>query len=428
MFSCVQNAKRIAYGVPFWTLQVARTSESTQNLVSKMSLGGLLILLSLEEDSLWAIAIATVSPKAVHSKSPTLMDSPLLAEVFEANDEPVFVQVSSAHDCYTITSSIVDRYRTPVPPPIPNCAYSPVPPRLFPLSFLPREICLSFQTPPMPSAADCEAEGREDDGDDEDIQVFQCVCSTVRVLRRVRRTATGECVPIAPPSFSGTASHNGSSSSSNGRASHPAGGGSGGAGMNGAGRGWPEEKLSACPRCGVWGHTTCLEFDATAFLTKGVKGASGATGGVRKRGREGGKSSPAATPAAVPAEMAVGGTMDLSDVAGAGEGGDVQGAEISGFRTISATYDASWAYVDADVDTNAGPAAGQEVEEDGAAAAAPVIVVPVARPSPICWMCMQEKASSAAASLAVATGGGDGGASGGTAAPRREGKVSCLVE
>ena len=71
---------------------------------------------------------------------------------------------------------------------------------------------------------------------EQDIQVFHCVCSNTRAVRRVTWTQDGGFVPV------------------------PYGKDSSGTSAAAAGA-WPEDhECAECPRCGVWGHKACLEY------------------------------------------------------------------------------------------------------------------------------------------------------------------------
>eukprot|EP00752_Nemacystus_decipiens_P004810 g4377.t1 len=102
-------------------------------------------------------------------------------------------------------------------------------------------------------SVDDGADGSEDSEDDSDseeeeekwevdqtVQVFHCVCSNTRAVRRVRWTEGGGFVPVPYGNDSSGASA---------------------AATAAAAAAWPEDQDCAeCPRCGVWGHKACLEY------------------------------------------------------------------------------------------------------------------------------------------------------------------------
>lgn len=233
--------------------------------------------------------------------------------------------------------------------------------------------------------------------------------------------------------------------------STPINGGGGGAGAWGrvpvGPASWPDGKLSACQRCGVWGHTACFEFDATAFLTKGVK-AGGGGGNSQKRGREGGKlpTAAAAEPAAALTTLAkvepAGAVGQVSgEAAGEREAEEAGGLSSGGVSVMDVDAGASdggegdgdrGAKGDGDDAAGAKAGGGRDAEAGGIADdVAGLPPPPPPRPPAICWMCMQERAESEAVKATIAAmyvpsveaRAGSTAGSGGAAAPRRAGKV-----
>lgn len=179
---------------------------------------------------------------------------------------------------------------------------------------------------------------------EEDIQVFHCVCSNTRAVRRVRWTEDGGFVPVPY--------EKGSSGTSTAAAAAAA-----------AAAAWPEgQDCAECPRCGVWGHKACLEYVVPPQYTLPEAGEgyyAAAASSSRSDGMPGEK------------------LRNKSEVSAAG---DILEPRAAG---------------------------GDKNEEDAGASrpVTPPAPVPVPPPRPVCWMCMQEKAEAAA--MEAGTGGGD---------------------
>lgn len=231
-------------------------------------------------------------------------------------------------------------------------------------------------------ASDVEASEEE-----EDLQVFHCVCNTnVRAVRGVRRRRDGTFVAI-PLVAKGSAP-------------------------------WPEGEISNCPRCGVWGHKECLEyvlppqfaspkgppgspvevFPGADLRTARVMKAKGDGEGLvpdRGKTRQRFKGARKSGGVSVVAQLEKG-VGDEGACGERAEGGDVGSGEISGdgsFRAINDVVAPS-----ASVDS----------------------AVPSSPPRPICWRCAQEKAE-----IASAAGDGIAGNGGTKVSPsRKSGKVS----
>ncbi|CAM9569635.1 unnamed protein product, partial [Scytosiphon promiscuus] len=225
----------------------------------------------------------------------------------------------------------------------------------------------------------------EDDSDDseeeerkrreeveEDIQVFHCVCSNARSVRRVLRTEDGTgFVPLPAPV---------PAPASAAKTTVP----------------WPEEsQCSECPRCGVWGHKACLEYVVPPqfAIPEKLFGAGFTTASVPAGGGGGG------------------GAGDP----GAGEGAAPAGDAAARDGTQGAP---GGAHSTANGPSGTASTAGAVFAGEGTPAApAP----PPPPPRPVCWMCMQEQEEVTA--MGVSSGGGAAGGMA-AAAPRRPGKSS----
>lgn len=264
----------------------------------------------------------------------------------------------------------------------------------------------------------------EDDDEDEDVQVFQCVCNNVRAERRVRRKRDGTFIVIPDKRKAAAVA-----------AAPP----------------WPDEaQTSECPRCGVWGHTACLEYVvpmqfaipegngyaprggvvvpvSTELVAVAVAGQGKAVGEMstttkavkrnhatrlgcgegpaRNRGRGAGQGSEEGPP----------GSEGLDGGAGSAADGDAAGADVFAAPADVSSNVAARNLSD-DGDRGENDAASERASHADAAVFVSSPLPPP--PRPICWMCMQEKAEAADATEA-ATGGGAP-----ATAPRRPGKVS----